>query len=291
LAGYHLVTFGADITSYGGFDGLIDSHTGINRPTAEGHLNAEFVSWSPNGEYIAFVDAHNLWAINTESREETQLIENVTDSYLAAWSLDGQMIAFISGGSSVHIFNVNDNQLTSLSHTGGRIKRLVWSPDGIQLAFELDEASNHEIYLADLDGNARNVSNNRAEDHAPTWSPTGSQIAFVSNRSGSPAIWVMDSNGENLRNLTDETSIAPRLMNSYRPIAWSLDGQLIAGLGDGLYIVTLATGTIRHIVVAAQRFQWAPDGQHIAFQNSMGEMTVLGRDQISALPTVTPVPN
>jgi TolB protein len=48
------------------------------------------------------------------------------------------------------------------------------------------------------------LSNNPAEDWAPTWSPDGSQIAFQSNRDGNWEIYVMNADGSNQTNVTND---------------------------------------------------------------------------------------
>src|SRR5438067_1894434 len=68
--------------------------------------------------------------------------------------------------------------------------------DTTKLLFTSKRGGNADIYLANADGSdAKNLTNNPAEDNAACWSPDGARIAFASDRSGNRDIWVMDADG------------------------------------------------------------------------------------------------
>ncbi len=109
------------------------------------------------------------------------------------------------------------------------------SPDGKTIAFDLLG----DIYtMPATGGTATNISSGMAWEIQPRFSPDGKQIAFTSDRAGGDNIWVMDANGENKRQITEETF---RLMNNP---TWSPDGKYIAAKKHFTTSRSLGTGEI-----------------------------------------------
>ena len=86
-----------------------------------------------------------------------------------------------------------------------------------------DRAGNNEIYVMKADGSGvTRLTNNAANDEAPTWSPDGSRIAFASTRQSTyRQIYVMRADGSNVIRLTQNTA------SEIHP-SWSPDGTKIA---------------------------------------------------------------
>ncbi|MFN8423656.1 MAG: hypothetical protein U0470_09865 [Anaerolineae bacterium] len=57
---------------------------------------------------------------------------------------------------------------------------LVWSPDGAQLAFISGETGQHDLWVASLDGKARQVTNDVKREINPMWSPDGKRLFWTS---------------------------------------------------------------------------------------------------------------
>ena len=117
----------------------------------------------------------------------------------AAWSPDGEKIAYCSGrDGEVYVMDADGSDVRQVSHVTKSDSAFVtpfpvWSPDGTELAFTMlgpDEES-ELIVVADADGNNQRTLSPLPEefeyttDKNPVWSPDGKQIVFV-NAGGRP---------------------------------------------------------------------------------------------------------
>ncbi len=137
---------------------------------------------------------------------------------------------------------------------------------GDQIVIPSNRTGDCELFLIDLGGGeAKNLTNNKAEDRYPAWSPDGKQIAFVSNRDGRQHnIYVMDADGGNVKQLTKEVD-----KFCYAP-AWSPDGKKIVHMArndsGGATMVMDADGSnSKKLADNCWDPQWSPDGKKIVF--------------------------
>ncbi len=189
----------------------------------------------------------------------------------AAWSPDGDRIAFTRGSLGICLIDPDGTNLVSLSSSDGHDAQPSWSPDGQRIAFV--HGSNtvaDQIYIMNADGTNRvRLTNVRGGAFSPSWSPDGGRIAFSAiSASSTEDLYVIHVDGTHQLRLTDDWEFD-------RDPAWSPDGSKIAfvrgadyGLGDmdsSLYLVN-PDGT------NLQRFDnpwnpkdpaWTPDGRWI----------------------------
>ena len=167
-----------------------------------------------------------------------------------------------------------------------------WSPDGTRIAFVCGDYGSYtrrgkalnvpispvvilvgSICVMNADGSGSvQLTEDNAEDHAPTWSPDGSRIAFTSYRSPQGVIHMINGDGSGLWRITlDEYS-------NLQP-AWSPEGRLIAfsSRRDGdfdIYVVNTDRSGLTQLTDTPHRDEtepsWSPDGTQIAFA-SKGE--------------------
>jgi len=103
-----------------------------------------------------------------------------------------------------------------LTFTEGTWMNLDVSPDGQTIAFDLMG----DIYTMPVSGGkATPLRSGLAYEVQPRFSPDGSKILFTSDAGGGDNIWIMDTDGENARQITEESF---RLLNNP---AWMPDGQ------------------------------------------------------------------
>jgi len=126
------------------------------------------------------------------------------------------------------------------------------------------------------------LTNDPADDMAPTWSADGRYIAFVSDREGNKEIYTMKVDGTQQINLTHHPS------EDWTP-AWSPDGSSIAfaSYRDGnweIYVMDADGANPRRLTrnnAADYGPCWSPDSRYIAFNSNRAgnwDIYVIGSD-------------
>ena len=145
------------------------------------------------------------------------------------------------------------------------IRSPILSPDGKQIAF----TALGDLWVKDLEGEIRKITDDPFLDIDPYWSPDGEKIVFASDRRGKMDLWIYTISTERFRQLTwtDGDVIYP---------SWSPDGEQIACFetdrmnqwGRGrLQLVDLVKDQINDQSV--ELFEpgmpvWTPDGKRLA---------------------------
>jgi Tol biopolymer transport system component len=236
----------------------------------------------------------NLWLMEPDGGNQTQLSFNQYGDFSAAWSPDGTQIAFDSlrdGDNEIFIMNADGTNIRQLTSNDFDDTDPVWSPDGERIAYYSNRDGEFlEVYTMELDGSNvqqithRGYRSSGSEGHPPagfSWSPDGSQIAFVSNQDGDFEIVVMDADGSNQYQLTsndDFQDIAPD---------WSPDGERIIFVsnrfGDYEIFVMNTDGSnlsqLTSNVEVSFNPAWSPDGTQIVFSsNRDGDFEIWSMD-------------
>lgn len=212
----------------------------------------------------------DLFAIDAETGEVTNLTADRDDQLSPAWSPDHTRIAFASdiadpGNLDIFVMNRDGSGLSQLtSHPEGE-SRPTWSPDGSQIAFE----SPGGIWVVNADGsNPRPIEG--TSGGYPSWSPDGSLIAFTDG-----AMNVVAPDGSGLRTL-----VPGRYSSEVR---WSPDGSKLLFRcvrdicvvdADGTGLENLTEGPEDTYELGAD---WSPDGTEIVFTSDV-RLFVMDRD-------------
>ncbi len=171
-------------------------------------------SWSPDGTQIAFHSTKTgiieLYVMDADGENIRQVTSNGNPTDRSAeWSPDGTQLVFysdVTGGRELFIVDLESGEFERLTNNTYYDGQPDWSMNGTQIAFASTRAdSRPDIFIMQRDDlSVTRLTRDAATDEDPAWSPDGRQIAFESTRSGNYDIWIMDSDGENLRQLTDD---------------------------------------------------------------------------------------
>lgn len=150
-------------------------------------LSAEWLSWSRDGESLAYVSypEADLWASNSDGSSRVQLTDPPMRVANPNWSPDGKTIAFVGWlpGQKWQIYVVSSEggPAQPITEENNGEESPTWSPDGALLAFSAEGKGKIQL----LDVAAGTVSDIEGTDElfSPQWSPDGRYLATKSNRS------------------------------------------------------------------------------------------------------------
>ena len=178
-------------------------------PLALSEGTNEEPDFSPDGRKVVFDSdrdgARNLYVIDLDTGELSQLTDSPAKEDHGAWSPDGEWIVYqyeLGGNTDVWKIRADGTEKQRLTSHSARDGWPDWSPDGNTIAFASQRTGARQIYLMDPDGsNVRKLTSSGSNDD-PAWSPIGEQIAFNSTRDGNNEIYLMQADGSEQRNLT-----------------------------------------------------------------------------------------
>jgi Tol biopolymer transport system component len=277
---------------------LAGSAQSATQITTTGGLNPD---WSPNGEWLVYEDAADIWRISSSGGTPIQLTTDIAADVTPVWSPDGTYILFTSsrlGTDNIHRIALPGGTITPFIGGPAEERYPTFSPDGRQVAFASDRGGDWDIWVRDLDlGTDTQITFDAEQEQDLDWSPDGMWIAYrlgvanasisaVSAAGGAPIVVVDGPEVEGNPTWNwDSQSLA---FESYQSGEWNV------------YTVPFPSGLPASLVADPTYFEfmpaWSPHGDRLAYVSTeTGVYEIFTLDNIlsspaseaPAMPTVT----
>ena len=238
---------------------------------------------------------YEIATVNVDGTDRQRLTTTKSFENYPVWSPDGSRIAYIASSSYMYNtpghYSPGGGNLYTMAGDGSDIRKLgfrtqvrnwggaslhppVWSPDGYQLAFIVNENDRDTnefrkvVYTIRADGSE--VSRIGETTGLPGWSPDGQEIAFARDDGDETGIYRVRADGIELRQVIEEFAASQ--------VSWSPDGSRLLFVSDGgAYIVGIDGSDLRG-VGSAKAAAWSSDGSRLAVYLPGELLTIMDKD-------------
>ena len=184
----------AEVLRYASLGGNIRGELHMLPPVSTGPMSP---AWSPDGNWIAFAMAGDIWRIPSGGGAAEQLTRVPWYHFEPSWSPDGARIAMTvetGDGLDIALLGVEGGEVTPLVEGGGVDVQPAWGPDGRYVYFATAGRGMdiHRVEVAT--GTREAVIDGPGSQYQPRVSPQGvlAYMAPSPGMSGSGGIWTRD---------------------------------------------------------------------------------------------------
>jgi tricorn protease len=159
--------------------------------------------WSPDGAKIAYIsDADGedeVYLINQDGSGKPQQLTHGLHAmlYAAEWAPDGKRLAFSDKDGKLFVLTLDDKKVAQIAQDpSGRLRDYIWSADGGQLAFTMNNPNNfRSIYVWSVsDGQVHRVTGDMFDTTDIAWDTEGNYLYYTAVRDFAPLISQIEFN-------------------------------------------------------------------------------------------------
>jgi len=262
-------------------------------------VGVETPQWSPDGSRIAFVSSlggtTNLWSIPSKGGFPTRLTVSLGDvNFLASraplWASTDRYLSYISkktGTDEVWLWPTDGSEEIQLTHLGGLIHSMAWSPSGDSLVVACNRHGAYEIYRVDVpSGEAHRLTEGPLYAVNPVFTPDGKHIVYVrlDDTWEDHDVMIMTRNGKDSRVVVDDTDFFDYTYGkTFGTPNVSADGKTVVFRSQRSGHTNIWTALIdggEPAALAPEEAEqdnavWAPSGRQVAFtSNNNGTLEI-----------------
>jgi Tol biopolymer transport system component len=181
-------------------------------------------TWSPDGEWIAFVsdradsgkETDHIWLMAPDGGDPRKLTGTGWEDVEPGWSPDSAEIAFYrwsfgesgeGGPSGLWVTEADGSDarlVVELSVLAVGLEAPVWSPDGNWIAYQSGPPDDADIQVVKAEGGEpTNVSNLPGHEYSVSWAPDARSLIFTNEAEGEVRLYVAAPDGTDARPLLD----------------------------------------------------------------------------------------
>ncbi|HEX6927791.1 MAG TPA: S9 family peptidase [Gammaproteobacteria bacterium] len=258
---------------------IINADGSRHEPVVANENSASSPRFSPDGKRLLYAGGGALHVRYLDSGRDTAITHTLEAPSSAAWSPDGQWIAFtmrVPAEAESFAQLPSPPEGASWAEPPKFIDELLYRADG---AGYLDESYTHIFVVPAEGGTPRQLTNGDFHHGAPVWSPDGTMLYFSANRADNWRFDPLDSeihsmnvgSGE-LKSLTDRDGpdSEPAISPNGRYLAYTgFDDEKLGHHVAKLHLLDLRTGNIRVLTEKLDRSAtspvWDDDGKGLYF--------------------------
>jgi dipeptidyl aminopeptidase/acylaminoacyl peptidase len=220
----------------------------------KGDRQEHSISWSPNGEEIAFVSNHeadpdrvhnyDIFAVNVSDGRVRPITTTPGSEYSPRWSPDGRSIAYVGGTRALTTreSNAEDTHVWVVPAGGGagralapsldrRASAVQWAPDSSSVYFIVEDHGSRSLYRVGVDGTALQAVVKDPGNVASFAAGTSGRLAYELASPKAPAEVFFRTGAEPARQMTRLNEwLSGRDVSAVEPFEFaSFDGTRVQG--------------------------------------------------------------